>query len=144
MAADHSSDDLDQLLDGALDDFSALDLSSSAAAAAAAASSLSPAKGLGLGSGLPALGEKKRKGNQQQKRGVPPTGSMGAASEALEELRRQTRETVRGFESAASAFPSPPKSGEAEGMVEDFVKQFEHRLPGHGIYCRNHDASTLV
>lgn len=83
--------------------------------------------GLGLGSGLPELGAARKKGKQKAAAGAPPKGSH--ASTALEELRRQTREAVKGLESAtAAAAAGPPMGGfefEKEGMVEDFVKQFE-------------------
>lgn len=49
----------------------------------------------------------------------PPRGAH--ASEALEKLTRETREAVRGLESATGGIGGL----DDEGMMEDFVKQFE-------------------
>ncbi|XP_071686714.1 peroxisome biogenesis protein 19-2-like isoform X2 [Rutidosis leptorrhynchoides] len=118
--AEHS-DDLDQLLDSALDDFQTLNLASSSqrdnGADKPEASSL-PSGVQGLGMGLPDL-RSKSKGKQK----VAPKESH--ASETLNKLREQTRETVKGLESIAGL-----KLGGVDGfgddkMMEDLVKQFE-------------------
>ncbi|CAN6279448.1 unnamed protein product [Urochloa humidicola] len=128
-AAD-GGDDLDQLLDSALDDFTSLDLSASAApkssgsgsssSEASASASGSGAKGplgLGLGLGLPDPKEPKRRGSK------PPPPPRGAcASEALEKLTRETREAVRGLETATGG---GVPSLDDDAMMEEFVKQFE-------------------
>ncbi|CAL5056725.1 unnamed protein product [Urochloa decumbens] len=119
-------DDLDQLLDSALDDFTSLDLSASAApkssgSEASASASGSGAKGplgLGLGLGLPDPKAPKRRGSK------PPPPPRGAcASEALEKLTRETREAVRGLETATGTGGVPSLDDDA--MMEEFVKQFE-------------------
>ncbi|PKA48796.1 Peroxisome biogenesis protein 19-1 [Apostasia shenzhenica] len=133
-------DDLDQLLDSALDDFAKLDLASSQSASAgggegkdggggevaesAGSFLLSSSSSVrGLGTGLPDL-KARKKGKKQR---VPPS-RKSHATEALEQLTQQTREAVRGLESVtAAAAPGPRGSSgfDEEGMVEDFVKQFE-------------------
>ncbi|CAL4886260.1 unnamed protein product [Urochloa decumbens] len=126
-AAADGGDDLDQLLDSALDDFTSLDLSASAApksssssgSEASASASGSGAKGplgLGLGLGLPDPKAPKRRGSK------PPPPPRGAcASEALEKLTRETREAVRGLETGTGGVPSL----DDDAMMEEFVKQFE-------------------
>ncbi|KAG2652838.1 peroxisome biogenesis protein 19-1-like isoform X2 [Panicum virgatum] len=121
-AAD-GGDDLDQLLDSALDDFTSLDLSASAApksssseASASASGSGAKAPVLGLGSGLPDPKAPKRRGAKPP---PPPRGEC--AKEALEKLTRETREAVRGLETATAGVPSL----DDEAMMEEFVKQFE-------------------
>ncbi|CAD6250017.1 unnamed protein product [Miscanthus lutarioriparius] len=120
-AAADGADDLDQLLDSALDDFTNLDLSASAAPKSAGEASGSgsggkgPVKGLGLG--LPDPKAPKRRAGKQ-----PPQPPRGAcAKEALEELTRETREAVRGLETATGGVPSL----DDDAMMEEFVKQFE-------------------
>jgi len=122
-AAADGGDDLDQLLDSALDDFTSLDLSASAAPKSAGEASGSgsggkgPVKGLGLGLGLPdPKAPKRRAGAGKQ---PPPRGAC--AKEALEELTRETREAVRGLETATGGVPSL----DDDAMIEEFVKQFE-------------------
>lgn len=63
----------------------------------------------GLGMGLPDL-KSKKKGKQK-------VSKESHATEALDKLREQTREAVKGLESMA-------KPGE-DAMVDDWVKQFE-------------------
>ncbi|XP_071730792.1 peroxisome biogenesis protein 19-2-like [Rutidosis leptorrhynchoides] len=112
--AEHS-DDLDQLLDSALDDFQTLNLASfrrDGGTNKTEASSL-PSGVQGLGMGLPDL-KSKTKGKQK----VGPKDSH--ASETLNKLREQTRETVKGLESIAGLKP-----GGDDIMMEDLVKQFE-------------------
>jgi len=112
-------DDLDQLLDSALDDFTNLDLSASAApkssgeASGSGSGGKGPVKGLGLG--LPDPKAPKRRAGKQP----PPRGAC--AKEALEELTRETREAVRGLETATGGVPSL----DDDAMMEEFVKQFQ-------------------
>ncbi|KAL3643033.1 hypothetical protein CASFOL_013848 [Castilleja foliolosa] len=129
--ADHS-DDLDQLLDSALDDFENLNLTSSARSGLgnnndnpgdSKKESLSLASGSvqGLGMGLPDL-KKKKKGKEK----VPPPNQESHVSEALDKLREQTKEAVKGLESVTG--PRPPMEGGTVGgdaMIEDWVKHFE-------------------
>ncbi|KQK00638.1 peroxisome biogenesis protein 19-1 isoform X2 [Brachypodium distachyon] len=108
-------DDLDQLLDSALDDFTSLDLAAAPKSGEASASSSGasrPVKGLGMS--LPDPRAPRRRAAKQ-----PPRGAH--ASEALEKLTRETREAVRGLESATGGIGGL----DDEGMMEDFVKQFE-------------------
>jgi peroxin-19 len=71
---------------------------------------------LGLGLGLPDPKAPKRRGAK------PPPPQRGAcASEALEKLTRETREAVRGLETATGGVPSL----DDDAMMEEFVKQFE-------------------
>ncbi|KAG6431817.1 hypothetical protein SASPL_109902 [Salvia splendens] len=129
--ADHS-DDLDQLLDSALDDFQSLNLASSAQRGVDdngdknretkqehCTSTGGNVQGLGMG--LPDL-KSKKKGKQK----VPPTKQESHITEALDQLREQTREAVKGLESVSG--PRPPMAGDGFGgepMIEDWVKQFE-------------------
>ncbi|XP_074592560.1 peroxisome biogenesis protein 19-2-like isoform X1 [Curcuma longa] len=131
MADPCSADDLDQLLDSALDDFSQLGLAPSQSSDGKSdgrvgkdpspPSSSSSPQVQGLGMGLPDLGAR-RKGKQRTR----PKGSH--ASEALEKLTQQTREAVRGLESATRT-TNVPQGADAE-MVEEFVKQFEAEIAG--------------
>ncbi|KAJ3680543.1 hypothetical protein LUZ60_016821 [Juncus effusus] len=129
-AGDPSSDDLDDLLDSALDDFNKLDLAKNAQSSSSSSSSSKPSSfgPTGLGMGLP----DRRKGKQR----APSTPQRGAkvnyASEALEKLTQQTRETVRGLETVTAASSGGGRAGgggeggfQDEAMVEEFVKQFE-------------------
>jgi len=71
----------------------------------------------GLGLGLPDPKAPKRRAGKQ-----PPQPPRGAcAKEALEELTRETREAVRGLETATGGVPSL----DDDAMMEEFVKQFE-------------------
>ncbi|XP_062219838.1 peroxisome biogenesis protein 19-1-like [Phragmites australis] len=128
-AAAAGADDLDQLLDSALDDFTSFDLSASAApksgaeasgSGSASASALgsggkAPVKGLGIG--LPDPKAPRRRAVKQPQ--PPPRGAY--ASEALEKLTRETREAVRGLETATEGVAGL----EDDAMMEEFVKQFE-------------------
>ncbi|KAI3468946.1 hypothetical protein Pfo_025609 [Paulownia fortunei] len=129
--ADHS-DDLDQLLDSALDDFQNLNLTSSAQRGVdnnsdnpgenkQESSTLTSGSVQGLGMGLPDL-KIKKKGKQK----VPQQKQESHISEALDKLREQTREAVKGLESVTG--PRPPMGGDSFGgdaTMEDWVKQFE-------------------
>ncbi|KAK4400416.1 Peroxisome biogenesis protein 19-2 [Sesamum angolense] len=75
----------------------------------------------GLGMGLPDL-KIKKKGKQK----VPSVKQDAHISEALDKLREQTREAVKGLESVAG--PKPPIGAEnlgGDAMMEEWVKQFE-------------------
>lgn len=75
----------------------------------------------GLGMGLPDL-KMKKKGKQK----VQPPKQESHVTEALDKLREQTREAVKGLESVS--VPRPPMAGDGFGgdpMMEDWVKQFE-------------------
>ncbi|VAI59253.1 unnamed protein product [Triticum turgidum subsp. durum] len=119
-----AADDLDQLLDSALDDFTSLDLaaapkrstsSTRRASASSSSGSARPVKGLGMS--LPDPRAPRRRAARQ-----PPPPPRGAhASEALEKLTRETREAVRGLETATGGIAGL----DDEAMMEDFVKQFE-------------------
>lgn len=118
--ADHA-DDLDELLDSALDDFQNLNLSSSVRSVNNEGEKLrssdpSPSEVQGLGIGLPDLRTKK-KGKQKASR-------ESHVSEALDQLREQTRETVKGLESMAGSKPLADDFGK-DPMMEEWVKQFE-------------------
>uniref|UniRef100_A0A5B7BQ39 Peroxisome biogenesis protein 19-2 n=1 Tax=Davidia involucrata TaxID=16924 RepID=A0A5B7BQ39_DAVIN len=118
--AEHS-DDLDQLLDSALDDFQNLDLTSAATRSGDAGvnkqeNSSMPGEVQGLGMGLPDL-RSKRKGKQK-------VSKESHVSEALDQLREQTREAVKGLESMTGAKPGGDDFGK-DAMMEDWVKQFE-------------------
>ncbi|KAH6758962.1 peroxin 19-1 [Perilla frutescens var. frutescens] len=125
--ADHS-DDLDQLLDSALDDFQSFNLSTSAQRGVDNNGDKGENKQQGcsgnvqgLGMGLPDL-KIKKKGKQK----VPPPKQESHITEALDKLREQTREAVKGLESVSVT--RPPTAGDGFGgdpMMEDWVKQFE-------------------
>ncbi|GER28046.1 peroxisomal biogenesis factor [Striga asiatica] len=128
--ADHS-DDLDQLLDSALDDFQNLNLTSSAQRGSGnndgnlgegkkESSTMMSGSVQGLGMGLPDLKIKKK---GKQKVSLPKQESH--ISEALDKLREQTKEAVKGLESVSG--PKPPVEGDLGGdaMIEDWVKHFE-------------------
>ncbi|KAE8727775.1 Peroxisome bioproteinsis protein 19-1 [Hibiscus syriacus] len=115
------SDDLDQLLDSALDDFQNLNLTSPPQRSgggdceAKKQESGSLTSGVqGLGMGLPDL-KSKKKGKQKVLK-------ESHVTEALDKLREQTRETVKGLESMSK--PGGDDFGKDE-MMEDWVKQFE-------------------
>ncbi|CAI9759451.1 unnamed protein product [Fraxinus pennsylvanica] len=130
---DNPAVDLDQLLDSALDDFQNLNIASSAQRGVSNeniddgeggqkqdSSSSLPSGGVqGLGMGLPDL-KSKKKGKQKVGKGE------SHVSEALDKLREQTREAVKGLESVTSS--KLPPGGEnfgSDAMMEDWVKQFE-------------------
>ncbi|KAL4392955.1 hypothetical protein AHAS_Ahas02G0003700 [Arachis hypogaea] len=117
-----STDDLDQLLDCALDDFQTFNLNNSSAQRSGEATVVkkeapslpSRVQGLGMGGGLPDL-KNKKKGKQK----APKDAHV---SEALDKLREQTREAVKGLEFMA---PSSADDFGKDAMMEDWVKQFE-------------------
>ncbi|XP_057976711.1 peroxisome biogenesis protein 19-1-like [Malania oleifera] len=112
------ADDLDELLDSALDDFQNLELTSSAQRAEDVTEKKPsmPCEVQGLGMGLPDLRSKK-KGKQK-------VSKESHVSEALDKLREQTRETVRGLESMTGAKAGEDDFGN-DAILEDWVKQFE-------------------
>lgn len=79
----------------------------------------------GLGLGLPDLRTKK-KGKQKVSKG-------SHASEALNKLREQTREAVKGLESVTASKLGGEDLGK-DAMMEDWVKQFEE-LAGSQVIC---------
>ncbi|KAF2299059.1 hypothetical protein GH714_030297 [Hevea brasiliensis] len=122
--ADHHHDDLDELLDSALDDFQSLNLAPSSQRSGGRdgnedskqqESSPSLPTGIqGLVMGLPDL-KSKKKGKQKVKK-------ESHVAEALDQLREQTREAVKGLESVTG--PKPDDFSK-DAMMEDWVKQFE-------------------
>jgi len=120
--ADHSHD-LDQLLDSALDDFQNLNLKPSlqrdkdATEARQEEPPALPTGVQGLGMGLPDLRSKK-KGKQK-------VSKESHVSEALDKLREQTREAVKGLESVSGEKPGGGDDLGKDAMMEDWVKQFE-------------------
>ncbi|XP_010525027.1 PREDICTED: peroxisome biogenesis protein 19-2 isoform X2 [Tarenaya hassleriana] len=112
MANAHA-DDLDELLDSALDDFKDLNLAQSGGDEKKEKELNPLPSGVqGLGMGLPDMRNKK-KGKQKVAK------EENHVAEALDKLREQTRETVKGLESLSKS----PVSDDA--MVEDWLKQFE-------------------
>ncbi|KAK4750007.1 hypothetical protein SAY87_027456 [Trapa incisa] len=115
--AEHQPDDLDALLESALDDFQTLNMSSSRSGPGAETkqedASL-PSGIQGLGMGLPDLRGKKQKGKKKA------PNDTGHVAETLSKLREQTRETVKGLESVTGGDDLG-----SNAMMEDWVKQFE-------------------
>ncbi|KAL5748474.1 hypothetical protein ACOSP7_025516 [Xanthoceras sorbifolium] len=118
--ANHS-DDLDQLLDSALDDFQNFNLTPLSQRSGEGnetqkkqESGSLPSGVQGLGMGLPDL-KSKKKGKQK-------VAKDSHVTEALDKLREQTREAVKGLESMEK--PGGNDLGK-DAMVEDWVKQFE-------------------
>ncbi|GAB2300864.1 hypothetical protein Dimus_034900 [Dionaea muscipula] len=120
------ADDLDELLDSALDDFQNLNLApppqrvEEKSDAKGERPSL-PADVQGLGLGLPDLKLKTKKGKQKVSNESTP------ASEALNQLRHQTKETVRGLESIAAGANAGKGAADTnkDASVEEWIKQFE-------------------
>ena len=81
----------------------------------------------GLGMGLPDLRSKK-KGKQN-------VTKDSHVSEALDKLREQTRETVKGLESMTGLKPGVDDF-EKDAMMEDWAKQFEE-LAGSQVFSLN-------
>ncbi|KAF8045261.1 hypothetical protein N665_5317s0002 [Sinapis alba] len=119
MASNHT-DDLDELLDSALDDFKDLNLAQREDEEGNEKKKIEPSplpSGVqGLGMGLPDM-RIKNKGKQK-------VSKEDHVAEALDKLREQTRETVKGLESISSK-QQPASGGDDDAMVEDFLKQFE-------------------
>ncbi|KAG9148845.1 hypothetical protein Leryth_023184 [Lithospermum erythrorhizon] len=126
---DHS-DDLDQLLDSALDDFQALNLSTSTqrglddGVKKQETTSSNSSEVQGLGMGLPDLRSKK-KGKQK-------VSKESHVTEALDKLREQTKEAVKGLESITGQRPGVEGLGN-DAMMEDWVKQFEEMAGGQDM-----------
>ncbi|KAK1565235.1 hypothetical protein Q3G72_022061 [Acer saccharum] len=117
----NQADDLDQLLDSALDDFQNLNLAPPSQRSGEGngtekkqESGSLPSGIQGLGMGLPDL-KSKKKGKQK-------VAKDSHVTEALDKLREQTREAVKGLESMEK--PTGHDLGK-DAMVEDWVKQFE-------------------
>ncbi|KAI4315258.1 hypothetical protein L6164_028088 [Bauhinia variegata] len=115
---DHHSDDLDQLLDSALDDFQNLNLNSSDKRSGGGTDNTHPLPSgvQGLGMGLPDLRSKKK--------GKKKISKDTHVSEALDKLREQTQEAVKGLEFISGSKPGGDDLGK-DAMMEDWVKQFE-------------------
>uniref|UniRef100_A0A2P2JYK8 Peroxisome biogenesis protein 19-1 n=1 Tax=Rhizophora mucronata TaxID=61149 RepID=A0A2P2JYK8_RHIMU len=124
-------DDLEELLDSALDDFQSLNLAppsqkdggvdGNKSKQQDSSPSLPPGV-QGLGMGLPDL-KSKKKGKQK-------VSKESHVAKALDELREQTREAVKGLESVTA---SKPDDLGKDAMMEDWVKQFEE-LAGSQVY----------
>lgn len=116
-------DDLDELLDSALDDFQNLNIAPSTQRSGEVdgkegegkkeESGSLPTGVQGLGIGLPDLRSKK-KGKQKAAKDTH-------VAEALDKLKEQTREAVKGLESLSRQ----PAGAADDAMMEDWVKQFE-------------------
>ncbi|RVX15355.1 Retrovirus-related Pol polyprotein from transposon 297 [Vitis vinifera] len=119
------SDDLDELLDSALDDFHNLNLASSAkdGTEQKQGTGSMPPGVQGLGMGLPDL-KSKKKGKQK-------VSKESHVAEALDKLREQTREAVKELESVTGAQPGGDELGK-DAMMEDWVKQFEELAGSQG------------
>ncbi|KAJ4837161.1 hypothetical protein Tsubulata_036478 [Turnera subulata] len=122
--ADHHHDDLDELLDSALDDFQSLNLAPSSIKKGdgntkdgekVQEGSLPSLPGgvQGLGMGLPDL-KAKKKGKQKM-----ASKDSHVAAEALDKLREQTREAVKGLESVAGG----PKREDLETMMQQLLSK---------------------
>ncbi|KAL3610404.1 hypothetical protein D5086_001424 [Populus alba] len=122
-------DDLEQLLDSAVDDFQTLNLAPASQRSGdgneenrkqkeeekgTCLPSL-PAGVQGLGMGLPDLKSKKK--------GKKKVSKESHVEEALDKLREQTREAVKGLESVTAA--SKPDDSTKDAFTDDWVKQFE-------------------
>lgn len=122
MATQHS-DDLDQLLDSALDDFESLNLTSGSQRSGDGDekkdSSFMSGEVQGLGMRLPDRNAKK-KGKQK----ASGESKDSHVAEALDKLREQTREAVKGLESVTGPRPGVENMGN-DAMMEEWVKQFE-------------------
>lgn len=117
------SDDLDQLLDSALDDFESLNLTTSNEGNDDKSQDKEekpslPTNVQGLGLGLPDL-KAKKKGKQKA-----PKDKESHVAETLDKLRQQTREAVKNFESMAGTAAAPEDLSK-DAMMEEWVKQFE-------------------
>ncbi|XP_076915682.1 peroxisome biogenesis protein 19-2-like isoform X2 [Bidens hawaiensis] len=110
MGLTSHSDDLDQLLDSALDDFQTLNLASSAQRGDGVKKAEEYYLPKGLGLALPDLRSKKQEKPNESR-----------VSDTLNKLREQTREAVKGLESIASG----GFDHDDDAMLEDWVKQFE-------------------
>ncbi|CAH8381050.1 unnamed protein product [Eruca vesicaria subsp. sativa] len=119
---DTHTDDLDELLDSALDDFKDLNLTQRDEVVKKEDSGKEEIEALpsgvqGLGMGLPDMRTKKKGKNKVSKE--------DHVAEALDKLREQTRETVKGLESLSSKQLQPPPGSSDDALVEDWIKQFE-------------------
>ncbi|CAD5331968.1 unnamed protein product [Arabidopsis thaliana] len=120
MANDTHTDDLDELLDSALDDFKDLNLTQRNGGVKKEEGDKKETESLpsgvqGLGMGLPDMRSKKK--------GKKKIAKEDHVTEALDKLREQTRETVKGLESLSS---KQQPTGSDDAMVEDWIKQFEN------------------
>ncbi|CAL1401516.1 unnamed protein product [Linum trigynum] len=140
MAETRNHDDLDQLLDSALDDFQSLNFAAPASQQRSGGGDEEkmkvegfgdlPAGVQGLGMGLPDLKKGKKKGKQK----AAGDSSTGHVAEALDKLREQTKEAVKGMESVTTTSRGDENKDVA---MEDWVKQFEE-------LASNQDMESLV
>ncbi|KAF9689884.1 hypothetical protein SADUNF_Sadunf01G0138800 [Salix dunnii] len=137
MADQH--DDLEQLLDSAVDDFQILNLAYASQRSGDGDEESRkqnekdkekrnclpslPTGVRGLGMGLPDLKSKKKREKKVSKE--------SHVEEALDKLREQTREAVKGLESVTAA--SKPDDSTKDAFTDDWVKQFEE-LAGSQVY----------
>ncbi|KAJ6963159.1 hypothetical protein NC652_001703 [Populus alba x Populus x berolinensis] len=129
-------DDLEQLLDSAVDDFQSLNLAPASQRSGDGIEEnrkqkeeekgtclpLLPAGVQGLGMGLPDLKSKKK--------GKKKVSKESHVEEALDKLREQTREAVKGLESVTAA--SKPDDSTKDAFTDDWVKQFEELAGSQG------------
>ncbi|GAB4858040.1 hypothetical protein Ancab_015942 [Ancistrocladus abbreviatus] len=116
------SDDLDELLDSALDDFRNINLAPSNKIEEKSTDDKEekpsmPENVQGLGLGLPDL-KAKKKGKQK-------VSKESHVSETLDKLRQETREAVRGLESMTFGAKAGEGVAGGDALMEDWVKQFE-------------------
>ncbi|CAN8269714.1 unnamed protein product [Cochlearia groenlandica] len=124
MANNHT-DDLDELLDSALDDFKDLSLAQRNLKEEEERKKKKkkeemgplPSGVQGLGMGLPDMRIKKK--------GKEKVLKDDHVSEALDKLRQQTRETVIGLESISSEQKPASDDHNNDAIVEDFLNQFK-------------------
>lgn len=116
--------ELDDLLDSALDDFGKLELNRRPAKTVAEENLSTTCSVQGLGAGLPNPPTRK-KGKQKigssSSFSVPKSTPEDAhVAETLEKLAQQTRQTLQGLQSSAT-----DEGAAGENMVEDLFKHFE-------------------
>ncbi|KAL9262352.1 Peroxisome biogenesis protein 19-1-like protein [Drosera capensis] len=113
MAANHAAA-ADDLLDSALDDFQNLNLAPPPHTDAKSRTTASASTSAGL--------REKEKGARAKKGKQKKAASRDHVSETLEQLRQNTRDSVRGVEAASAGGGS--ESGK-DAFVEEWIKQFE-------------------
>ena len=84
----------------------------------------------GLGLGLPDL-KAKKKGKQK-------ASKESHVSDALDKLRAETREAVKGLESVTTAARPPIPDLGNDAMMDDWVKQFEELAGSQVLLYFNH------
>lgn len=71
---------------------------------------------------------------RSKKKGKQKVSKDSHVSEALDKLREQTMEAVKGLESVTGAKPGGGDDLGSDAMMEDWVKQFEE-LTGSQVMC---------